>query len=163
MRQLLVAVTIAVLFASCHSFTPDKTAGASTAKLLEPEIAISQISSVPAAAEHVGGGLPIRYRLRVMNRSDEEITLKRVTVQSVGIGAYTIPPTSQPFSKKVVPDGFEVMEFWIPAFVEHNTTLGANGPVTLRLTLQFDSAVGMFQETVIRQVSAAGVAGTTRD
>jgi len=163
MRQLLVAMTVAVLFASCQSFTPDKTSGPSTAKLIEPEIAISQISSVPTAAEHVSGGLPIRYRLRVMNRSTEEITLKRVTVQSMGIGAYTIPQTTQPFSAKVVPDGFEVMEFWVPAFVEHNTTLGANGPVTLRLTLQFDSPVGTFQNTVVRQVSAAGVAGTTRD
>jgi hypothetical protein len=111
----------------------------------------------------MGGALPIRYRVRVMNRSAEEITLKRATLQSVGIGAYTVRQTSQPFAKKVVPDAFEVVEFWVPAVVEHNTALGANGPVTLRLTLEFDSPVGTFQETVMRQVSAAGVAGTTRD
>lgn len=162
MRQLVLAVSV-VLAASCGTFTPDKNVGASKTKLIEPEIAISQISSVPSAAEHVGGGLPIRYRLRVMNRSAEEITLKRVTLMSMGEGAYTVRQTSQPFNKKVVPEGFEVMEFWVPAVVEYNTTLGSNGPVTLRLTLQFDSPLGTFQETVVRQVSAAGVAGTTQD
>lgn len=162
MRQMALAVALVVV-ASCGTFTPDKSAGASKTKLIEPEIQISQISSVPAVAQHAGGALPIRYRLRVMNRSAEEITLKRVTLMSIGEGAYTVRQTSQPFDKKVVPEAFEVMDFWVPAFVEYNTTLGSNGPVTLRLTLQFDSPVGTFQETVIRQVSAAGVAGTTQD
>ena len=163
MNRILVVAAVGVLAGACQTFTPDKTAGRSTANLIQPEIQISQISSVPRAAEQAGGGLPIRYRMRVLNRSAEEITLKRVTMQSMGIGAYTVPQTSHPFDKKVVPDGFEVVEFWIPAFVEHQTTLGANGPVTLRLTVQFDSAVGVFQEVVVRQVSAAGVAGTTQD
>ncbi len=162
MRQIVLAIAV-VAVASCGTFTPDKNSGASRTNLIEPEIQISQISSVPAAAEHVGGALPIRYRLRVMNKSSEEITLKRVTVMSMGEGAYTVRQTSQPFNKKVVPEGFEVMDFWVPAVVEYTTTLGSNGPVTLRLTLQFDSPVGTFQETVVRQVSAAGVAGTTQD
>ena len=163
MVRRLVVLAGVMLLAACQSFVPDKTAGPNKTGLISPDIAISQISSVPRAAEHVGGGLPVRYRVRVMNRSAEEITLKRVTMQSVGVGAYTVPQTSQPFDKKVAPDAFESVEFWVPAYVEYNTTMGANGPVSVRLTLQFDSALGVFQETVIRQVSAAGVAGTTQD
>ncbi len=163
MRHSSAAIAGVLLLASCSTMHPDKTLGRATAKLIEPDISISQLSSVPAAAEHVSGGLPVRYRLRVANRSAEEITLKRITLQSMGAGAYTVRPTSQPFNTKVAPDAFESVEFWVPAVVEYDTTLGSNGPVTLRLILQFDSSVGVFQETVVRQVSAAGVAGTRRD
>jgi hypothetical protein len=90
-------------------------------------------------------------------------SLKRIGVQSVGAGAYTVPATSQAVSMSVTPDSFESVDFWVPAFVEFRTTLGSNGPVTLRLTLQFDSTVGQFQEVVVRQVSASGVAGTRGD
>lgn len=162
MRHALKALAV-LLLASCASTRSDSGLGAAKVDLVKPEIAISQLSSVPPAAEHTGGGLPIQYRLRVGNRSSEEITLKRIGLQSIGAGAYTVAPTSQAVRVPVTPDSFEAVDFWVPAFVEFNTTLGSNGPVTLRVTLQFDSPVGQFQEVVVRQVSASGVAGTRRD
>ena len=162
MRHALKALAV-LLVASCASTRSDSGLGAAKVDIIKPEVAISQISSVPPAAEHSGGGLPIQYRLRVGNRSSEQITLKRIGLQSIGAGAYTVPAMSQAVTVNVTPDTFEAIDFWAPAVVQFATTLGANGPVTLRVTLQFDSPVGQFQEIVVRQVSAAGVAGTTRD
>jgi hypothetical protein len=163
MRHSLRTLVVLLFAASCASTRSDSGLGNAKADIIRPEVAISQLSSVPAAAEHSGGGLPIQYRLRVGNRSSEEITLKRIGVQSIGAGAYTVPPMSQSVTARVAPEAFESVDFWVPAVVEFATTLGSNGPVTLRVTLQFDSPVGQFQEVVVRQVSAAGVAGTRRD
>ena len=163
MRQPFAAVAVVLLLASCAATRSDSGLGNAKVAIARPDVAISQLSSVPAAAEHAGGGLPVHYRLRVANRAGEEITLKRISLQSIGAGAYTVQPTSQSVTARVAPDAFESVDFWVPAYVEYNTALGANGPVTLRLTLQFDSPVGQFQEIVVRQVSGAGVAGTTRE
>jgi hypothetical protein len=153
MRKSLVLVAV-VLLAGCASMQSDSGLGPAKVSLTRPDILLTQISSIPTAARHIEGGLPIQYRLQVGNRSAEKITLKRVTLVSMGSGAYDIPSTSRPFSTVIQPDQSEIVEFWIPANISDATIIGANGPVTLRATLQFDSPVGQFQETVVQQVNA---------
>jgi len=155
MRNSLGLVVVAVLLVGgCASMKSDSGLGRATVNLTRPDVVLSQISNVPAAARHVEGGLPIQYRLRIGNRAAEAITLKRVTVQSVGSGAYDVPATSRSFTKLVPPDQAEMVDFWVPANISNSTIMGANGPVTIRATLQFDSPVGQFQEVVIQQVNA---------
>ena len=153
MRKSLVIFAV-VLLAGCSSMQSDSGLGAAKVALTKPDILLTQISTIPAAARHVEGGLPVQYRLQVGNRSAEKITLKRVTLVSMGVGAYDVPSTSRPFSTEIQPDQAQIVEFWVPANVSNATIIGANGPVTLRATLQFDSAVGQFQETVVQQVNA---------
>lgn len=147
---LLVAVFLVV---ACSSTKSDSGLGRTKVDIIKPEIEIAQISSVPTAARHVQGGVPIHYAVRVSNRSAETITLKSVAVQSVGYGAYEVSNTSRPFTTRIQPDQFEIVQFWVPADLNQTIT-GANGPVTLRATLYFDSPVGQFQEIVVRQVNA---------
>ena len=47
---------------------------------------------------------------------------------------------------------FEIVEFWAPARTGLSL-VGANGPVTLRVTTEFDSAVGKFQQIVTQVVN----------
>ena len=154
MRKSLLVVALVVLAAGCTSMKSDSGLGNATVKLSSPEIYLEQLSSVPPSARHVEGGLPVQYKLRVANKSAEKITLKRITLQSMGTGAYDVAPTSRPFSTVIQPDQFEEVQFWIPANVSDASVVGANGPVTLRATLQFDSPVGQFQEVVVQQVNA---------
>lgn len=163
MGKSITTAAIVLFLAACSTMKSDSGMGNIKVDIIHPDIAISQLTSVPAAAEHMQGAVPIRYRIRVANRSSQTITLKRVGMQSIGYGAYSIAPTSQSVALKVDPDNSQSVDVWVPANVDFDTTLGANGPVSIRLTLQFDSPVGQFQEMVVRQVSAAGVAGTTRD
>lgn len=151
-RSLLVvaALTFAV---SCSSMRSDSGLGNTKVSIIKPEIDIAQISSVPQAARHVEGGIPVHFAMRVANRFGETITLKSVNLQSVGVGAYDVASTSRPFKTKIQPDQEETVEFWVPANVGMSTIVGANGPVTLRATLYFDSPVGQFQEVIIRQVN----------
>ena len=142
----------ALLLGACASSKSDSGLGKAKVKLAEPEILLQQISTVPSAARHVEGGIPVKYRLRVANRAGEPITLKRDDVVSLGSGAYRLPTATRPFQSVIPPDHYEVVEFWAPAYVDDTTILGANGPVTLRLTAHFDSPVGQFDHIVVQQV-----------
>ena len=154
-KSTLVLAAFVILSATaCASMKSDSGLGRARVNVIKPEILISQTSEMPAAARHVQGAIPIQYAMRVANRSAETITLKRVTVQSMGMGAYRIDATGRPFDTLIQPDEYQIVEFWVPANVVDNTIMGANGPVTLRATLYFDSPVGQFQEVVIRQVNA---------
>jgi hypothetical protein len=153
MRKFAV-VAVLFLSAACASMKSDSGLGNAKVDIIKPEIRITQLSSVPAAARHVEGNLPIQYRLRVSNRSVEPITLKQVSVQSMGYGAYIVDLASRPFKTRIEPDQFQEVEFWVPARIDDASIIGANGPVTLRATVQFDSPVGQFQQIVVQQVNA---------
>ena len=152
MRNALIAAAVLALAVSCSSSQPTGS-DATTVNSLKPEIEIDQISSVPAAARHVTGGVPIQYAMRIGNRSGEALTLKSVSLVSVGSGAYNISGSTS-FGKQIEPDQERTFEFWMPASISNPTIVGANGPVTLRATVYFGSPAGNFQETIIRQVNA---------
>lgn len=119
-----------------------------------PEILIVQTSGIPSAARGVSGSIPVRYAVRVTNTAAETITLRRLTVQSVGSGAYTLGGTSMPFNAEIAPGTHREVEFWASAYVSDPTILGANGPVTLRVIARFDSPKGEFDEVVVRQINS---------
>jgi hypothetical protein len=155
-RSLLACGAALVLLSACASMKSDSGLGNATGEILKPEMQLQQISSVAGAARHVTGAIPVHFALRVANQSSDPITLKRVQVQSLGFGAYTIGEgagnvAARPFEKVIAPNHFEVVDFWVPA-VAQVTTLGANGPVTIRCIAQFDSPSGQFQHMVIQQV-----------
>ncbi|HEX7154705.1 MAG TPA: hypothetical protein VF618_24680 [Thermoanaerobaculia bacterium] len=163
MRQLSSILILSLVIAGCASSRSESGLGAAKVNLIKPEMQLWQTSSVPVAARHTTGGLPIQYRLRISNRAAETITLKRVTIRSIGQGAYDVGPSSQPFSVKVEPDQFQEVSFWSPANIQSASLVGANGPVTVRVEAHFDSPVGQFQEIVIQQVNATtGIDGSSR-
>jgi hypothetical protein len=102
------------------------------------------------------GGLSVHYRVDVENRAKTPITIKRIDVVSLGAGAYNLRSTSVPFSEQLNPGESRPVEFWAPASIDDPTILGANGPVTLRLTLYYDTPAGTLQTIVVQQVQAGG-------
>lgn len=154
MRTRLAAALflLTLTAAGCASSHSDSGLGAAKVKIADPEVLIRQISTVPSAARHVEGGVPVRYVVRVENHAGDPITLKRIDAISIGEGAYRLPNVSRPFNKKIEPEHYETVDFWAPAFIDDATVVGANGPVTLRITTYFDSPVGQFQNVVVQQV-----------
>jgi len=107
--------------------------------------------------------LPIQYALAVQNHAGGPITLKQVNIVSMGYGAYDVPSTSRPFKALIQSDQTQVVDFWVPANIQSTSLLGANGPVTLRVTAYFDSPEGQFQQVVVPQVNATtGVDGSNQ-
>jgi hypothetical protein len=149
--RIALAAVLSLAAISCASMKSDSGMGQASVQLIKPEVTVVQLGGVPGAARHVDGGLPINYRIQVSNKAEETITLKNLTVVSMGRGAYEVPQTSRPFSLTVKPDQSGTADFWVPANTS-SSILGANGPVTLRIVAHFDSAVGQFDEIVIQQV-----------
>ena len=152
MRKAIAASVVLLLVAGCSSGSGASRSNASRVKLAEPEILLVQTNNVPIAARHSDGMLSIHYALRVENRAEETIKLRQVTVQSVSEGAYYVSPTSRPFDVAIEPKQKEEVEFWVPA-KPAGTIVGANGPVMLRVTCQFESPEGKFQHIVTRLVN----------
>jgi hypothetical protein len=159
--QFVAAAVCATILAvtGCGSTQSDSGLGNAKVAIAEPEIEIIQLSTVPEVARHETGGIPVKFQMRVENKANQAITLKRVDIQSVGSGAYDLGPASRPFQQVIPPDGSAVVEFFMPANVSDVTVSGANGPVTLRATARFDSAVGQFQHTWVQQVHEFGAVG----
>ena|SRR5438132_926569 len=122
----------------------------------EPEITVRQISNVADAARQISGNITVQYSVTIHNTTSTLLTLKRADLQSIGAGAYTLPPTSKPFNVVLSPGETQTVELWAPAVIEDVTVAGANGPVTIRGILQFDSPTGQFQSVVVQQVHASG-------
>jgi hypothetical protein len=157
------AVIALFVLSSCASMQSDSGKGATTVNIPKPDMQIQQLSSVPTAARHIEGGLPIQYALAVQNHSGGPITLKQVTIVSMGYGAYDVPSTSRPFKAIIQPDQTQVVDFWVPANIKNTSLVGANGPVTLRVQATFDSPDGQFQQMVVQQVNAStGVDGSNQ-
>ena len=152
MRWLAPAFSLlVVLSAACSSW---QSAGAKpNVEVALPGLQIQQLSALPAAAAHVTGGVPVQYSLTVQNRAGQPITLMHVNVVSMGYGAYDVSGSTT-MKTLVQPAQTETVAFWIPANISNPSLIGANGPVTLRITAQFDSPMGAFQEVVVQQVNA---------
>lgn len=143
---------VTFLLIGCSSAAPV----GNKASLSEPQVRIIQTSRVPEVAVHQSGPISVRYRVDVANLSKESITLKRIDLQSLGEGAYTLPALSRPFAVEIKPGESKFVELWGPAYILDPTILGANGPVTIRLTVYYDSPAGPTQTVAIQQVHPLG-------
>ena len=149
MRKAIAASLVLFVVAACSSSSGSKS---TKSKRVKPEILIAQVGGVPLAARHTDGMLSVRYAVRVENLAVDPITLTRVSVQSVSRGAYEVEPSSKPFLVIIAPAKKEQVDMWVPARAG-DTILGANGPVILRVTCDFESPTGKFQHTVVTHVN----------
>ena len=128
-----------VLAAGCSTIDNAKV------DLIPPEIQVQQVGGPGVAGSHVSGGLSVNFKIRVFNPGGEAVTLQRLDFSTIASGAYTIQGASRPFDAKIAPGQFVELQAWIPAEAE-DTIIGVNGPVTLRVSAFFDSAVGKFRK-----------------
>jgi hypothetical protein len=143
MRKLLVLPLLLLAVVACATRkAPGK----------RPDVTITQISGVPPSARWIEGGMSVRYLVRIRNNGLEPITLQRVNIDSVGIGAYEIDHQSV-FKVRIAPEQSGEVAFWAAAQRSQNVA-GANGPVTLRVVASFDSPSGRFEDVTVQNVSA---------
>jgi hypothetical protein len=152
---LLLTLVLALGLTACASSSGDTGDGSASGRA---GIQIVQTSGVPTVARHVSGPLQVQYVVRLTNLTSEAVTLRRVNVQSQSQGAYHINH-SLPFEVTIPVGSAADVDFQGPA--QTGTSLvGANGPVTLRVTAEFDSPAGKFREIATRVVNSdTGISG----
>ena len=147
MRNLLTITALLLIFGCATSDTPSST---------EPELALVQLSRVAEGTQYDTGPVSVHFGVEVRNPTGAPIHLDRVSVQSIGGGAYDLPTHSQAFDVTIAPKETRAVDFWAPARVTNPAVSGANGPVTLRGTLEFDAGGKKFQKVVVQNISSPG-------
>jgi hypothetical protein len=122
----------------------------------EPEVELIQLSRVAEGTQYDTGPVTVQYAAEVKITTPDPLRLTRVGLQSIGGGSYSLRPYSQGFNEMIAPGETKSVTFWAPGFVAIQTVAGANGPVTLRGTLDFDRAGKMFQKVVVQNIAPAG-------
>lgn len=148
MRKALVPLLLLIVTLAGCATRKAPPAGA------RPDVEIDQISGVPPAARFISGGMSVRYRVRVRNNATEAITLQRVNIESVGLGAYAVSHSSV-FDVAIAPKQSREVVFWAATDRTENVS-GANGPVTLRVVASFKSASGRFEDVTVQNVIGTG-------
>jgi hypothetical protein len=148
MNRIVLALTLFLAAFGCA--TSDTPAGP------EPEVNLIQLSRVAEGTQYDTGPVSAHYAVEVKNTLAEPVSLRRVSLQSIGGGAYTLPAYSQGFNETIAAGVTKRVSFWAPAYVSTETVSGANGPVTLRGTLEFEAAGRKFQKVVVQNVQSEG-------
>jgi hypothetical protein len=144
MRRILVALALGLLIIGCSS--SPKRGG-----LIRPEIDIEQVVG-PGDVGYPRGVIEVQFAMRISNRSEQPVTLRRIEIQSVGGGGYTLRHETQVFNKTVEPNHFETVKFWVRALSQGDTP-AANEPVTIRGVAQFDSPGGQMQQFFLKNIA----------
>jgi len=122
----------------------------------EPDVNIIQLSRVAVGTEHETGPVSAHFAVEVKNTMAEPLNLRRVALQSIGGGSYTLPSYSQAFNETIAPGETKRVSFWAPAYVSMDTVAGTNGPVTLRAALDFEAGGRKFQKVEVQNVGTLG-------
>jgi hypothetical protein len=154
MRSAAVLLSVAVLIGCASGQSQDSSQQA--AGHPDPELRIAQMTNVADAARNVTGGIPVQYRLAVHNTTTVPLQLKRIELQSQGDGAYTLQPMSRAYDQVIDAGATQTFDMWGSANVQFSTISGANGPVSIRMIVQFESPEGRFQTVSVQQVHASG-------
>ncbi|MGH9423389.1 MAG: hypothetical protein ACRD3J_25675 [Thermoanaerobaculia bacterium] len=152
MRTFLMLTALLLVFGCATDGAMDDSASSGPG----PEIALMQLSRVAEGTQYDTGPVSTQYAVDVKNTLAAPLQLRRVSVQSIGGGSYTLPPHSQGFNETIEPGATKRVTFWAPAYVAVQTVAGANGPVTVRGTIEFESEGKKSQKIVVQNIAPAG-------
>ncbi len=135
-RSLSIAAAIALL--------PAAYAGAAqSAKLLQPDITVSQFAGLPALT-NPGGATVTTFQVAIHNPSSEPITLTRIELRSLSpVSAYYLVRDSRPYKVTIAPNTTVNVKY--QALVNARGGLvGSMTPVDLQGVAWFTSPAGGF-------------------
>jgi hypothetical protein len=116
-----------------------------------PEVTLVQLSEVPDLRLNVVSGLPMHYRLKIVNPFDYAITLVMVEVESVGdSGAYGMKRVRHAFNRTIPAKSADAVDFraWI-----HRLQIDIKGetssPVMIRGSARFEGPAGVMRRNFV--------------
>ncbi|HXH37180.1 MAG TPA: hypothetical protein VNN08_00990, partial [Thermoanaerobaculia bacterium] len=115
MRTVLMLTALLVVFGCA---TNGGTSGP------EPDVAFIQLSRVAEGTQYDTGPITVQYAVEVKNTLTAPVQLRRVSVQSIGGGSYTLRSYTQGFNVTIGPGETKQVTFWAPAYVVMSTVGG---------------------------------------
>jgi hypothetical protein len=153
MRHLLASAACFALIACGSSGGASKFPTAAEIGTVAPETALIQLVG-PEQLNWEAGNIEMKYALRVSNRAPEQITLRQIQIQTVGVeGPYYVPQSSYFFHEPVMAGEQRNVEFFAKAVSSGNRyAIGAQSPVSIRIIAYFEAPKGNFRQTFITNI-----------
>lgn len=160
MQRLLLAT---LLLVACSSSTtavtspsavaPAKTPPAGKVRIAEPVLEIRQLVG-PREQNFPEGDMEVKIELRIGNRANVPITLRRIEIQTVNPegGAFTVTPRAYYFHKTIEPGGVASAPFWARA-VGYGRSARDTEPVTIRGVVDYETPGGHYNQIFVRELS----------
>lgn len=147
MHRLLTLLSI-IAFTACAG---------NPARGPQPELMFVQISG-PLEQNYPAGDIEVQYGMRIENRGQGGITLRRIEVESVGSGgAYRLLRESYYFNTTVPSQTAGEVTFWAKAIaLGDSMSDDARAPITVRGTAFFESPDGSFRKVFVKMLPQAG-------
>ncbi len=135
-KMKAAAVLVLLLASACASTR-------NSVQLEKPLIRLYQLGGSSMALQYQGR-LSLGYAVQVTNQSGEPITLRQVTLRTIGGGPYVISSSPIFVNRTFEPGQSGVVEFSANAFSYGGRT-AAIEPVTISGIARFETPVGPFQ------------------
>ena len=116
----------------------------------EPEITIVQ-ADAPTLMQEQGGLIGVHYVVEIWNYADVPITADRIELSTPSAGPYNVRNLPIEVDKTIQPDSGELIELSTEAYSRGGRT-AALEPVTLRITVYFESSQGEFRVTKVERI-----------
>lgn len=140
-----VVILWTALALACASSGPD---------IAMPEIEFVQLYA-PTDLQYARGQdtMTAQFGFRVTNKATEAIRLKRVHLESSGMGGYVLRPEDRAYDRQLGVGQTIEDTLNARAYFQTNASGNAsNEPVTVRATFYFDSPAGSFRKVVLRNI-----------
>lgn len=99
------------------------------------------------------GDVDVSFRITITNRSEAPITVKRLTLQSMGGDTYRLETSSRKYDKTIAPMARESFKFWAPAVATEATATRA--PLVVRTTVELQADGTRLREVFNRRVNGS--------
>jgi hypothetical protein len=139
------SLAFTVLLFACSSSQPAAAPGTETELRL---IAVGPSSEVL----NMRGPVSLQYELEVTNPTNDPLLLRRLDLQTIGTGAYSIRSGAQNVNQRIAPAGTTTVRIsvWGQA---RGGSIGSTEPVTIRGTAWFEAPDRKFQKVFIQNLS----------
>jgi hypothetical protein len=144
-----LALLAALLTTACAS-----GGGSGALQLTPPEITLHHLEVPPASPT----SFQAVVRLDVANRAGEAITIDRIVLASVGVGAYNIATSERDFHRAIEPDQFSTFEVFATAVTVAGTDevlAQREGPIMIRGTVQYSHSGGSARKVFVQRVGTS--------
>ena len=147
MRSVVSALAVFLFLFACASSNQSSSGPGVTVQLAQ----VAQSSDV----FYFRGPVSIQYQVSINNPTNEELTLTRLDLQTIGPGAYSLRANGTPMNLKVAPGSTSTYLISVWGY-SSGGYLRSSEPVSIRGTAYFQGATGSFLKQFNENISPNG-------
>ncbi len=124
-----------------------------SAKIPAPKLQIISHTNLANIPGSLPTGIAVHYEIRVSNEAAVPVTLKRVDLNAMAGGGFTIEAKTRVYNVQIAPGETRSVDFVTTAYVNDPMGYESRAPVAIRAQALFDSPEGKVQSIAQQRVT----------